>query len=145
MVAWRTAQILALLPARLTSVTNIGSMVATPGVAAIRSAAAESSWPTGLILTSSPWSPQEARLALVTPAARPSTANRVPTAKAMTTAVEILRRRRRATLRRPIWVVRGRNRTRRRSRSPASWPPTAEPLAVQRLAQRHPDGAADGG
>ncbi len=97
-------------PASLTSVTKVGSMLATPGVARIRRAACASSGrrPCEEILTSSPWSPHEARLVSLMPAASPSTASRVPTANAITSAVERLRRLRRPTLRRPICAVRGR-------------------------------------
>ena len=73
-------------------------------------------------------SAQAARVALVADAASPVIASRLPTASATTRAVARVRRLRRPTLRRPICIVRGRKRTRRRSRSPASWLPTAEPV-----------------
>ena len=73
-------------------------------------------------------SPQAARVALVAAAASPMIASRLPTASATTRAVASVRRLRRPTPRRPICIVRGRKRTRRRSRSPASWLPTAEPV-----------------
>ena len=101
--------------------------------------------PPATILTSSPWSPHEPRLALAAAVAMPSTASRVPTASAITSAVDRLRRRRRPTLRSPICAGRGRKRTRRSSRSPASWPPAAEPGRLERVPHRHPDGAPDRG
>ena len=113
------------------SEANIGSTVATPGVARIRRTARASSGrlPIEVTFTSSPWSRHEAWVVWEIAAARPRTASRLPTASATISAVARLRRLRRPRLRRPIWAVRGRKRTRRSRRSPASWPPTAEPVA----------------
>ena len=78
-------------------------------------------------------------------------ASRLPTASATISTVARLRRLRRPTLRSPICIVRGRKRTRRSSRSPASWLPTAEPVASSasrngtRTARRIAGSAASGG
>ena len=59
--------------------------------------------------------------------------------KAMTSAVERLRRRRRPTLRSPTWATLGRNWTRRRSR-PLRLRRPAWNRRLERVADRHPDG-----
>ena len=122
-------------------------MAATPGVARIRAAARASSErpPSGTILTSSPWSPHEARLALAAAVIMPSTASKVPTAKrddqrgreaAPPAAADVAQ----ADLRRA------------RQEADAAQQPVAGVLAadrgagrLERLAQRHPDGAPDRG
>jgi hypothetical protein len=80
-----------------------------------------------------------------------SRASSAPTDSATWSAVASVRRLRRATERRPICTLRGRNDTRRSSASSRPWPPTAEPVAWSasrtgsRAARRIAGSAASGG
>ena len=78
-------------------------------------------------------------------------ASSVATASPTWSTVAMLRRRRRVTLRRPIWAVRGRKRARRSSRSSPPSGPVALPVACSvsasgsRAARRTAGSAASGG